>query len=176
MKTNRKGFTLIELLVVISIISLLSSIVFSSLNTAREAGRDSVRLSDMNTIRLALQQFYLDNNGRYPEEHEGENGSGDGSWEGSTENNGNFVNILVDRGYLPANIIDPVNNSGYEYSYHRYNAGTNGCPVDRGAYYVLGFRRSEKHKNYTDVDQSPGWSCTRVWNTEFAWVTGGFEN
>ena len=34
-----KGFTLIELLVVISIISLLSSVVLSSLNAAREKAR-----------------------------------------------------------------------------------------------------------------------------------------
>jgi prepilin-type N-terminal cleavage/methylation domain-containing protein len=38
MKTNR-AFTLIELLVVISIISLLSSVVFASLSDAREKGR-----------------------------------------------------------------------------------------------------------------------------------------
>lgn len=36
---RRKGFTLIELLVVISIISLLSSIVFASLSTAKEKAR-----------------------------------------------------------------------------------------------------------------------------------------
>ena len=36
-----KGFTLIELLVVMSIISLLSSIVFASLNTARAKAKDS---------------------------------------------------------------------------------------------------------------------------------------
>lgn len=39
MKNCKKGFTLIELLVVISIISLLSSIVLASLNSAREKGR-----------------------------------------------------------------------------------------------------------------------------------------
>jgi prepilin-type N-terminal cleavage/methylation domain-containing protein len=36
---NQKAFTLIELLVVISIISLLSSVVFASLSDAREKGR-----------------------------------------------------------------------------------------------------------------------------------------
>ncbi len=36
---RRNGFTLIELLVVISIISLLSSVVLSSLNTARDKAR-----------------------------------------------------------------------------------------------------------------------------------------
>lgn len=39
MNKHTKGFTLIELLVVISIISLLSSIVMSSLNSAREKAR-----------------------------------------------------------------------------------------------------------------------------------------
>ncbi|HEU5114785.1 MAG TPA: LamG domain-containing protein [Candidatus Paceibacterota bacterium] len=41
---RKRGFTLIELLVVISIISLLSSVVLSSLNSAREKGRISAAL------------------------------------------------------------------------------------------------------------------------------------
>ncbi len=40
----KRGFTLIELLVVISIVSLLSSVVLSSLNTAREKARISAGL------------------------------------------------------------------------------------------------------------------------------------
>ncbi len=38
---NEKGFTLIELLVVISIISLLSSIVFTALNGAKDKAKDA---------------------------------------------------------------------------------------------------------------------------------------
>lgn len=60
-----RGFTLIELLVVIGIIGLLSSVVLSSLDTARMKARDARRDIDMNTIRTALARYRLDN-GRYP--------------------------------------------------------------------------------------------------------------
>lgn len=59
------GFTLIELLVVISIISLLASIVFASLNSARSKARDARRKADLNQLRTALA-FYYDSNNAYP--------------------------------------------------------------------------------------------------------------
>ncbi|MFA7216875.1 MAG: prepilin-type N-terminal cleavage/methylation domain-containing protein [Candidatus Paceibacterota bacterium] len=62
---DKKGFTLIELLVVISIISLLSSIVLASLNTARIKARDAKRMQDLRQIRTALELYY-DDNGKYP--------------------------------------------------------------------------------------------------------------
>ena len=63
---SKSGFTLIELLVVISIISLLSSVVLSSLNSARAKSRDSRRLLDQNEIRKALELYASDNGGNYP--------------------------------------------------------------------------------------------------------------
>jgi prepilin-type N-terminal cleavage/methylation domain-containing protein len=62
---SSRGFTLIELLVVISIIGLLASIVLSSLTAAESKGRDAVRLSDMQTIHTALEE-YADNHGNFP--------------------------------------------------------------------------------------------------------------
>lgn len=54
-KKYKKGFTLIELLVVVAIIGLLSSIVLTSLNSARAKARDARRLSDMKTLQLAFE-------------------------------------------------------------------------------------------------------------------------
>jgi len=65
MKRSLRGFTLIELLVVISIISLLSSVAFASLNSARRKARDANRISDLTQIGLALE-FYFDDFGSYP--------------------------------------------------------------------------------------------------------------
>jgi len=62
---NKKGFTLIELLVVIAIIGILSSVVLSSLNSARQKARDAQRVSNLTQIRTALEMYYHDN-GSYP--------------------------------------------------------------------------------------------------------------
>ena len=55
---SKRGFTLIELLVVISIISLLSSVVFAGLNSARAKARNAKRTNDIiqlvNAFNLGL--------------------------------------------------------------------------------------------------------------------------
>lgn len=62
---NKSGFTLIELLVVISIIGILTSLVMSNMNSARERARDTQRKSDLRSIQTALRLYYNDK-GRYP--------------------------------------------------------------------------------------------------------------
>ncbi|HUX35751.1 MAG TPA: SUMF1/EgtB/PvdO family nonheme iron enzyme [Candidatus Paceibacterota bacterium] len=60
---NRNSFTLIELLVVVSIISILAVFVIMTLNPAEllKQGRDSQRISDLDTINHALGLFQVDN-------------------------------------------------------------------------------------------------------------------
>lgn len=64
LKRIRSAFTLVELLVVISIISLLSSIVFTSVNSARSKARYARMLTDMKQIALAGELDY-DTRGDY---------------------------------------------------------------------------------------------------------------
>jgi prepilin-type N-terminal cleavage/methylation domain-containing protein len=60
-----RGFTLIELLVVIAIIGVLSSIVLSSLNTARNKGTDASVKSNLDSSRAQAELFYDANGNKY---------------------------------------------------------------------------------------------------------------
>jgi len=168
-KLKTEGFTLIELLVVVAIIGLLSSVVLASLSSARTKARDARRLSDMHQIQIALDMYYHDNGGNYPQEN-----SSDGSWENSTEDGGDFIDYLKDYGYMSVVPVDPINSGSTYYSYYVYSEGNYGCDISKGEYYVLGIRDIETSSN--PYKSSPGWSCSsRNWQSEFDWVTGKFE-
>lgn len=59
---NKKGFSLIELLVVISIIGILSTIILSGLNQAREKAETAKLLAQFKQIESAFIFTYLDEN------------------------------------------------------------------------------------------------------------------
>ena len=65
MQQTKRAFTLIELLVVIAIIGTLSSIVLSSLNSARNKGVDATVKSNLNSARTQVELFYDLNGNRY---------------------------------------------------------------------------------------------------------------
>ncbi len=66
---NKKvsGFTLIEILVVIGMIAILATIVIIAINPARQfaQGRNTQRLSNVNTILNAIGQNIVDNKGTF---------------------------------------------------------------------------------------------------------------
>lgn len=63
-----KGFTLIELLLVISVISLLSSILLATVNSANDKARASKIKTEMGQFIIALEMYRSDN-AEYPYEN-----------------------------------------------------------------------------------------------------------
>lgn len=63
-----KGFTLVEILLVIGIIAVLATVVIVSLDPATrfQNARDARRLSDIQSILSAVQQYIVDNRGALP--------------------------------------------------------------------------------------------------------------
>jgi prepilin-type N-terminal cleavage/methylation domain-containing protein/prepilin-type processing-associated H-X9-DG protein len=86
-KLHKNAFTLIELLVVIAIIAILAAILFPVFAKAREKARQTVCLSNIKQLGLALIQYSQDNNERYPYGTQGTTTGGGGEigvgWAGS---------------------------------------------------------------------------------------------
>ncbi|MBI3305882.1 type II secretion system protein [Candidatus Nomurabacteria bacterium] len=139
-KIKNKGFTLIELLVVVAIISLLSSVVLVSLNTARAKARDVKRISEIKQIQRGLE-LYIDAHGSLPMpitygRANVSPGYWDQWWDLSTSTAGaGFLNFLVTDGIFSKTPTDPQNTptghngppyfSGGRYFYFHVPAGYN---------------------------------------------------
>lgn len=192
--SKERGFTIIELLVVIVVIAILAAISIVSYSGIQQRARDSQRLSDMNTISTALK-LYAAEKGSFPEVS---STGGAWAWEVSNTSGGptNFLSPLKTSNVISSVPTEPSRNPiqdttssaqpytpssasrNYLYFYYTYPAGSNGCPVAKGAYYVLGATRMDTVSSGQKHPQSPGFSCAggRSWQTDGSWVTGGFIN
>ena len=54
----QKGFTLVEVVIIAGLIGILTTILFASFINIRENARDKARISDIQNIRLALEDYY----------------------------------------------------------------------------------------------------------------------
>src|SRR5262249_23543227 len=62
---RNRGFSLIELLVVISIISLLSSIIFAAVSKSKQKAEDARVAAEVHQVQTDLELYYEDSGG-YP--------------------------------------------------------------------------------------------------------------
>lgn len=158
-------------MVVIAIIGLLSSIVLASLSEARKKARDAKRLADAAQIINALE-LYNSTYNTYP----GNTDNDCGGWDtGNTTAGDVFITPLQTSNSISKVPMDSIGSgtcSGYRY--YRYSAGSNGCNINNGAFFVLGI--SDMETSAGIYPTSPGWSCSgRNWQSEFDWVVGKFE-
>ena len=112
---KKSGFTLIELLVVVSIISLLASIIFASITSARSKAKDARRRQELHSIQNAME-LYFDKHGTYwmP----GGNNTNTGGGYFGYETGGTWPalsRVLANEGFLPLKVNDggDWDNGGY---------------------------------------------------------------
>lgn len=121
MRSTSAGFTLVELMIVAGIIGVLSTMVILNVDKARARSRDAQKKTNLATINLALNSFYV-MNGRMPLNYNGGNPACDGSsaWNSSMQE-------LVDAGLLQS---IPRTPSAYGlYCYFDYGSGDIGALV-----------------------------------------------
>ncbi len=138
----KKNFTLIELSVVIAVIAILLGIIIPNATNFMKKSRDAKRLSDMNTIALALESFY-DDKGRYPNEvDDGVSNNGE-KFDGSSETEKALKPYI--RGGMPKDPLYKNKSSRFYYAYDPVHV-VDWCDSDAGndtSAPVLGFRRKE---------------------------------
>jgi prepilin-type N-terminal cleavage/methylation domain-containing protein len=162
---SRTGFSLVEIVIVISVLAILAGAMVPRFSSRLAAARDARRISDINAIRDAIDQYYQDK-GVFPAPTPNATAGG---WDVSDD--GDFIPDLVEQGYLSDMPKDPLNDAVHQYRYFVYAKGQYGC-VGTTPYYVLGIRNFEtaefaaRNKGY--------FKCSgRDWSNEFAYVTGG---
>ncbi len=103
---NYRAFTLIEVLVVISILTLLSSIIFVNVQDSRAQARDAVKKQQAHEVQNALSMYHIANKG-YPGNSETVYKEGDSGYD-------TVVGELVSEGVLSQ---VPTSPEGDAYTY-----------------------------------------------------------
>jgi prepilin-type N-terminal cleavage/methylation domain-containing protein len=162
MKSNlprsSSGFTLVELIIVIGIIAILSGIIIANLTGSKAKSRDAQRISDLNQIQLALEQ-YFDRCGQYP--------LVDGSNMPSTASTCSGAGVTVNiNSYISKIPQDPLSSGSYKYIYVANNGTT---PTDYVLHATLEGPNANQQNSFPESVRS---DPNHTWATGFSCYNG----
>jgi len=130
----KKGFTLVELMIVIAIIALLSGIILTSLTGSKAKSRDARRISDVNQIQLAVEQ-YFDRCGQYPATLT--TGAGNGCPTSPSITLGSFISVIP---------VPPSNTASYDYV-----VNSSSYPTDYVIHATLEAQNAAQQNSYSNT-------------------------
>ncbi|QFR39331.1 prepilin-type N-terminal cleavage/methylation domain-containing protein [Candidatus Gracilibacteria bacterium 28_42_T64] len=113
MRNTTKGFTIVELIVVITILAILGTIAFLSLQGYSKKSRNSVRSIDVGTMKQALGIFVV-KTGKYPQADNAQDITYSGALVFSQGVFGD--NVMTNLGTLSHKPVDPLLELEYNYS------------------------------------------------------------
>ncbi len=160
-KNNKiNGFTLVELLIAISLIAILSGVLFSVINplSIQKKTRDAQRKADLTKIMVALESYFADNRS-YPVKSDGWGLIGNGASDTLRVLKPNYVNVLPTD--PKANNLSCDNSNPEAYGYYYRSTAT-------GSTYAL----ATNLELYVGTPACPtGINCTGCGNWKVYYVT-----
>lgn len=137
------GFTIVELLIVIVVIGILAAITIVAYNGIQDRARNAQRVSDVNTIQKALEQ-YKALNGTYPATSAFTTATLQAMCSGvatgygySFATDGTWLKPVIDQGIISRAPVSPINDCTHYYRYLHPSATSYGCTTRTSGYYIL---------------------------------------
>lgn len=155
-RAKNTGFTIVELLIVIAVIAILAAITIVSYNSVQRRGQDVRRVSDVTTLRDAISIWSLKTQTMPENSGSGYNANGFG-WVSSNSYPLSLENMLIEGGYIPGEIRDPVTPLGNG-SYMFYRCGTSTL-YERNRIYGIFAKMDNPGQNGNEVDQWNALGC-----------------
>ena len=169
---NQEGQSGLQVLMVLSILLFIATFSTIFILNIQKKARDSERITILITLQKSLD-LYFDTFNKWPK------GDDDGQgWDEGfhSKSDRRFIQPLVDHKYISLAMSDPKFYGAKSIKYTSYDAGSNGCPVDKGMFYVLGISELESDTRPPTENTGSGFACSgRDWGKEFDYVVGKFE-